>query len=206
MARSIKVKRNTQIDIPEDIEGCRMVSLNNGKTHWTKIQNNVLPNTYYRVNVGDEESLRAMVTIMPDGLKVAWDTCGKCKTHVKHCHCPSGAYPSASIGWIRATYDINYPTERVVDYSMYNDPYKRLSGGGLDIRKEGVVRKPTDSKQYVPVKRSSQIDIPISKGNEKELTVKEIENLDFAKLGKEATKQANRTVRRTRSVIKGGKR
>lgn len=206
MARSIKVKRNTKIDIPEDIEGCRMVPLNKGKKHWTKIQDNVLPNTYYRVNVGDEESLRAMVTVMPDGLKAAWDSCGKCKIHIKHCICSSGAYPSPSIGWMRATYDINYPTERVVDYSMYNDPYKKLSGGGVDRWKEGVGNKPTDSKPYVPVKRSTQIDIPTVKGNEKELTVKDIENLDFAKLGKEATKQANRTVRRTRSVIKGGKR
>jgi len=206
VARSIKVKRDIQNDISKDIEGCLIVPLDKRKKHWKKIQDNVLPNTYYKVNIGDEESLRAMVTVMPDGLKVAWDSCGKCRAHIKHCRCLSGVYHPSSIGWIRATYDINYPTERVMDYSKYNDPYKRLSSGGLDRSKESTVYKTTESKPTVPVKHSTKVDTPIVKGNQKELTAKEIENLDFAELGQEAKKQANRTVRRTRSVIKGGRR
>ena len=204
MARKIVKSKSTSI--PEDIEGCRLVPLDKGKPHFTKIQDNVLPNTYYRVPIDDEDRLRAMVTIMPDGTRVAWDTCGKCKAHIAHCSCASGAYHPASIGWIRATVDINYPTEKVTDYSKYNDPYKRLSGGGVDSWAEGLGRKPNDSASYKPVTRKQQVEVAVVKSNQPELSVRDIENLDLEKLGQEATKQAKRTVRRARSVIKGGRR
>lgn len=203
MAR--KIVRSKEITIPEDIEGCRLVPLSKGKPHFTKIQDNVLPNTYYRVPINDENQLRAMVTIMPDGSRIAWDNCGKCKTHILYCKCPSGAYHPSSIGWIRATCDINFPTEKVTDYSMYNDPYKRLSGGGIDPWKEGIGRKPTDSKSYKPVTRNQVAEIPVVKSSSPELSVRDIENLDLEKLGQEAKKQAKRTIRRARSVINGGK-
>lgn len=203
MAR--KILRTKSQEIPEDIEGCRLIPLDKGKPHFTKIQDNVLPNTYYRVEIDDEDRLRAMVTIMPTGLRVAWDNCGKCKQHISHCKCSSGAYHPSSIGWIRATYDVNYPTEGVTDYSRYNDPYKKLSGGGVDIWKETLGVKPTDSRPYKSVPRVKAVTPEPTDPNSKELSVKDIENLDLAALGKEATKQAKRNIRRVRNVIKGGK-
>jgi hypothetical protein len=209
VARTIKIKKN---DIPKDIEGCRLIPLDKGKPHFPKAQDNVLPNTYYRVPNDDENRLRCFVTVMPDGNRIAWDTCGKCKTHVSHCSCPSGVYHPSSIGWIRATCDVNYPTERVTDYSKYNDPYKRYSGEGVDRWAESVGRKPTDPKSYKAVTRKQDAEVPVVKSEVPvvksegpELTLAEIENIDLAELGKQATKQAKRTVRRARSVIKGGK-
>jgi len=121
----IKVKRQaTPVDRFPD---CVLVPVSKRKPHYPLVQSNVLPNTYYRV-VKDEDRVRTMVTVMPDGLMVAWDSCAKCHRHHTQCECKTGIYHSASIGWIRATYDVNYPTERVSNYSMYHDPYMRLEG------------------------------------------------------------------------------
>jgi hypothetical protein len=201
-----KIVRSKETSIPEDIEGCRLIPLDKGKSHFPKVQDNILPNTYYRVPDSDENRLRCFVTVMPDGNLIAWDTCGKCKTHVSNCSCSSGVYHPASIGWIRATCDINFPTEKVTDYSKYNDPYKRFSGGGVDTWQESVGRKPTDPKSYKAVTRKQDSEVAVAKSNGPELTVAEIENIDLVELGKQASKQAKRTVRRARSVIKGGKR
>lgn len=46
------------------------------------------PETFYRY---DEKKRRieCMVTMMPDGLTVAWDVCGTCAHHVRICTCPA---------------------------------------------------------------------------------------------------------------------
>lgn len=190
MARVVRTKK-----APKDkVEGCRLIPLDSGKPHFPQVQDNVLPNTYFRIPEDDPDRLRALVTIMPDGCHVAWDSCGKCHRHVTQCGCKSGIYHPASIGWIRATNDINFPTERVQDYSRYFDPYKRYSGGSYD---------PDEVTGKLPMYTPPQPKKPRKKKDE--ISIEEIENLDLAKLGKEASKQAKRNVRSVRSKIKRGK-
>lgn len=191
MARVVRSKKST----PKDrVEGCRLVPLSDALAHFPKVQDNVLPNTYFRVPENEPDRLRAFVTIMPDGTHIAWDSCGKCHQHVSMCACKSGIYHPSSIGWIRATCDINYPTEKVTDYSQYFDPYKKLQGKGYD---------PNEVTGRLPYYSKPEPKKPRKKQNE--ISIEEIENLDLAKLGKEASKQAKRSVRRVRSAIKGGK-
>lgn len=200
-----KIVRSASVEIPKDIDGCHLVAITEGKKHFPKVQDNVLPNTYYRIQDDKPEYLRALVTVMPDGLRAAWDNCGKCMKHVSGCICLSGVYPPRVIGWMRATYDINYPTEKVSDYSKYNDPYKKLVGAKMDAWTEGIRTKPTESDKPQPVKRKSVDNFAQVKSNSPDLTVSDIQNLDLEKLSKEANKQAKRTIRRARSIIKGVK-
>lgn len=204
MTKTIKVKRSE--NVKDRIEGCVLVPVKNRKDHYPAVASNILPNTYYRV-VEDEDRVRAMVTIMPDGLNVAWDTCARCYQHIVRCSCKAGVYHSRSIAWIRATNDVNYPTERVTDYSMYYDPWQRKTDNPIDrTLDDGIGRSPASDiskpkKATASVTQKVTTSAPVEGG----LTAKEIENIDMAELHKAASKQAKRTVRRARSVIKGGK-
>lgn len=194
MSRSIKIVKSNPI--PKDIEGCLLIPLDKAKPSFPKIQSNVLETTYYRVRESDQENVIAMLTVMPDDGRVGWDRCGKCLEHIRLCNCATGIYHPQSIGWIRATYDINYPTERVKDYSNYYDPYMRLTDTPIPIRLMG-------NSPSTPQKNKSN---PVAKKKAVEISVSEIENIDFAELGKQATKQAKTNVRRARSIIRGAKR
>lgn len=212
MKKVIKVKRQA---VPADsIEGCVLVPLNQRKPHYPLVQSNVLPNTYYRV-VKDEDRVRALVTVMPDGSKVAWDSCAKCYGHVTLCACKDGMYHSRSISWIRATCDVNYPSERVTDYSMYYDPFMRKEGR-TDIR-VSIGRSPADVPSSTPRRKSKAVDPeplpPVKEAKVKPrkakpgLTDADIENLDMAALNKAAAEQAKDVTRKVRrTIVRGGKK
>lgn len=201
MARTIKIKKAQ--GIPEDIEGCRLVPIDQGKPHFPKVQDNVLANTYYRVPIDDEDRLRAMVTVMPDGLRAAWDTCGKCHGHISQCRCKSGVYHPSSIGWMRATFEHpEWPDKKILDYSEFFDPFKRREGNELPRWDEVPGSRMKVDSPKPKAKPKVQPQAPVEDGG---LTVKDIENIDMAELNKQAKSQAKRTIRRTRSILRGGK-
>lgn len=207
------VKTKPRQAVPADsIEGCVLVPLDKRKPHYPKVQTNVLPNTYYRV-VKDEDRVRSMVTVMPDGLRVAWDSCAKCYGHITLCACKDGMYHSRSIGWIRATYDIKYPSERVTDYSMYYDPFMRKEGR-TDLR-VAIGRSPADVPSSTPRRKPKAVIDPDplppvkpakAKTGKPGLTDADIENIDMAALNKAAANQASAVTRKVRRTIRGGKK
>lgn len=200
MAKSVKVKAVKQTPIEDRIEGCVLVPVSQAKSHYPRAADGVLDNTYYRV-IKDTDTVRAFVTIMPDGNRVAWDSCAKCYQHIRNCPCKEGAYHSRSIAWIRATCDLNYPSERVTDYSMYYDPWGRNSGKPIDrIAAFG------NAVTSAPSKRKKVSTPAVVEDDPNALSAADIKNLDMSALHEEAKKQAKRSVRRARSVIRGGKK
>lgn len=200
MTKTVKIKRSTTTtDAPTDrIEGCILVPLSDRKDNYPLVDSRVLPNTYYRV-VKDEDRVRALVTVMPDGTMVAWDSCARCYGWLHNCRCKTGLYHSRSIAWIRATCDIKYPTEKVTDYSQYYDPWARRTSNPIDSTDVAVGRSPAaDIKPSTPKRKVAAVSTPTDDG----ISVADIANID---LDAAARKQAKRTVRRARSVIKGGK-
>ena len=195
MKKVIRVKR-TRVD--DTVEGCVLVPVTGGKAHYPKVQSNVLLRTYYRVVV-DDDRVRAMVTILPDSTRVAWDSCGKCHNHITICQCTYGVYHPQSIGWMRATCDIaDYPNTRVTDYSMYYDPYMRSEGRQAEVRagtKMGVDLPPNPAP-----KRKRQKPAPETPA----LSVEDIESMDTEFLNREAKKMAKAATRKVRRTI--GKR
>jgi hypothetical protein len=68
-----------------NMPGRILVTLNRQHASLPKVRN-APAETFYRYN----ERLRrveCMVTMMPNGLYVAWDTCGACATHIRACGC-----------------------------------------------------------------------------------------------------------------------
>ena len=210
MKKVVKVARRQNIPA-DNIEGCVLVPLTQRKSHYPLVQSNVLSNTYYRV-VKDEDRVRALVTVMPDGLKVAWDSCAKCHGYITLCACKDGMYHTRSIGWIRATYDVQYPSERVTDYSMYYDPFMRKQGR-TDMR-VAIGRSPADFPSSAPRRKAKAVDPeplpPVKKTKVKAstgLTDADIDNLDMAALNKAAVEQAKDVTRKVRrTIVRGGKK
>ena len=190
MSRNLKIRR-TVSDVIDTVVGCRLVPIGNRKSHYVSVQSNVLADTFYRVTEATD-TVRALVTIMPSGLRVAWDTCGKCHHHVAQCACKSGVYHPASIGWIRATCDQD-SYQRITDYSMFNDPYMKLTGDETSMRDE----VPT---MMVASKKPSPIVPAKSKPS---ISASDIENMDIRVLDSLAKKQAGKSIRRANSIIRG---
>lgn len=83
--RTLKVEKDL-IPITTDVEGAPVVDLENA-----------LPHTYYRRRNDD---LYVFLTIMPDGLYVGWDSCGRCSLYVSICRCDRGIIPPKSVSYI----------------------------------------------------------------------------------------------------------
>ena len=185
MARTLTVK------VPKDrLSDCVLVPLYRRKARFPVAQENVLPNTYYRVQKSAPNRVRAMVTIMPDGLHVAWTSCSKCKNPVQQCSCATGFYHPASIGWIRATYDHHdWPERSIMDYSEYYDPF---------MKREATPSTDTGRYTYQPPPART----PTKQKAADSITVEEVEAIDMAVLQKEAEKTAKKTTRAVRKVTK----
>jgi hypothetical protein len=57
-----------------------------------------IPMTAYRVELTGK--VRCLVTTMPDGLRLAWDTCGGCKNYFMLCRCRDGVRTNRAIEYI----------------------------------------------------------------------------------------------------------
>jgi hypothetical protein len=208
---AVKIKRNPK-PVPQDIDGCVLVPLAKRQEDWPSTQAGLIANTFYRID-SSTKKLRCMVTVMPDGLRLAWDSCGKCHEHVIRCKCRSGIYHCSSVGFIRATYDHDdWPGVRITDYTAYFDPFGRRSGKGVERSDVVVWNRPlpappkpptatTEARRATQKRRRDERD-----GVDTGLTVKQIEDISMAALQKtvqaqvaEQTKQVRRIIKRKRT-------
>jgi len=72
-----------------DMPGHVLVPVDKGVPGLPKVNYSVPATSFFRV---DQRSNRpvAIVTVTPDGLPVAWDTCGQCGTTIRNCACHGG--------------------------------------------------------------------------------------------------------------------
>lgn len=201
MAKTIKIKTTSVRTILKDrVEGFILVPLTQPEPHYPRVQSNVMPNTYYRVNAKTGKC-RAFVTVMPDDHRVAWDTCSKCHTHVTVCECNSGVYHPSSIAFIRATFDHpDWPTVRFVGYSEYFDPY--MKAGKPDVPRERVAITASAPKKHRRQNAREAANAAITEKEAFGLTAADIENIDMAKVNAQAEKSATGLVRKVRAKIK----
>lgn len=201
----VRIKRSKPT-APKDIDGHRLIPVSKPQDGWPRLQDGVLPQTYFRVT--DAGELVCMVTVMPDGLRAAWASCAKCHDHFLLCKCRSGLYHPSSIGWMRATYDHpEWPNVRIADYSTYYDPWGRKNGKAYDRTEVTVFARPVSSeskpvssrvqarkaKQRVERDKRDQVD---------GLTAQQIESIDMAEVQKAAEAQAAAATKQVRRVIR----
>jgi hypothetical protein len=189
MPTGIKKKVIVKSAVPKDkVAGCKLIPLHRKRAKFPTAQDNILAGTYYRVEESKPDTLVSMVTIMPDGLYVAWASCAKCRQHVRYCECRTGFYHPASVGWIRATYEHDdWPAHRIMDYKEFYDPFMRREKSASDDAEPFTYRPPVTKPAPKPKKT-------------KTMTAEEIEAIDMAELQKVAVKEATKTTRKVRSI------
>lgn len=148
------------------------------------------PETFYRYNE-KRQRVECLVTMMPGGLLVAWDSCGQCAAHIRACTC-SAITPSRSIihlyevatgePFTKPTYAAPTPTfvprERPVLPQLHRTPLvKETSKPKLEKEKPSVVlTKDTSLSDFdsVAVKHStsglSKLMSSLQKANKAKLT------------------------------------
>lgn len=88
--------------VKDMIPGYGLVSLEEAKRNgkFPKIDESMIPpDTYFRVSKNELRS-RCLVTVMPNSLLVAWDTCGLCHSYYNLCRCHAGISADRAIEWI----------------------------------------------------------------------------------------------------------
>jgi hypothetical protein len=164
----------------------------------------LLPHTVFRI---DKETGKCvgMLTVMPDGVNVAWDMCGGCSQHVSMCTCRGGVVQGKGVEHIYITslarqegVDLGHPTDvtqheftkrgvywyapKTTQPAWSSEPGwkpKNSSGGGQAAK---TLAKPS-AGHAKPEKRllSKSKKAGKSKG-----PVADVENLSMTKLNKDA--------------------
>ena len=99
----VKVGRTKVLfDADPRIKGAYLVPLDKAfDVVGIKVSPRVLPDTVVRVRNGEDDGI-GLVTTMQDGVRVGWDTCGRCIQHVVNCTCKDGIYHPSSVAWVRS--------------------------------------------------------------------------------------------------------
>lgn len=80
-----------------NIKKMTLIAPDDAPSYFPKIDPKCVPGTYFRM---DGDVLNSLVTVMPDGVHVAWTSCGRCLGTPKSCVCKSGMVHSRGIEWI----------------------------------------------------------------------------------------------------------
>lgn len=152
-----KIKRSKSWVADPRHDGWWQVPVSDARNSWPKVDARVLDNTFYRYS-DSQNRVVGFVTIMPDGLTVGWDTCGRCKQYFSHCTCKSGIYHPKTIGWMLhvATRPPDQQQTIAGSYDVFFDPWNEYDEKGIKKTsgKKGFVPapKPTIAPFIPPVK------------------------------------------------------
>ena len=99
--------------------------------------------TYYRYDK-KLKKVRCLVTVMPDGLRVAWDTCRYCSRYFSSCSCKAGIQACRSIEYIYDSIDAHMKKE---EWTVHHRNYR-----GSLTRAEREQRAAAPQKFVMPVR------------------------------------------------------
>lgn len=180
---------------------------------------NFMDATYYRFNP-TTKMVEALVTVMPNGLSVAWDICRGCSRLFVQCSCRAGVQVCRSVEWIwdqtkadmaREDWTINHPmyygslTKAAKDRRGERIPeWERNRSRGTVIRPSKALKPAgVGTKALVPLKTPQKPAQPQS--GRKPLVPKveqvDLTTLDMAAINKAAAVQATDLISKTREVL-----
>lgn len=111
----------------------------------------VPPETFYRYNE-KRQRVECLVTVMPDGLEVAWDTCGQCAFHIRACKCRA-IKPGRSV--VRL-YEL--ATGETFQKPVYTDDHKPSFVRSKPLTKEAPkLEKVSPVKKPVPLTKDTSL-------------------------------------------------
>lgn len=111
-----------------NISSMHLVDPEDAPKGYPKLDPRIVPGTKFRVTPDDE--LDSLVTVMPDGVHVAWTTCTKCLQWFTSCDCRAGVLHTQGIEWI-------YVRSMIAKEGTYSSG-DRINVDSLDVRKHGL--------------------------------------------------------------------
>ena len=168
---------------------------------WVKLSN-PLPNTYYRVD-NDEYTVKCLVTILPDGWHIAWDTCSACSNHMKQCKCASGITQPRTVTYFysKAMNQV-HGTPMISTHELYGRP--KPTGGELAINRVSHrnIKPPVTTILPTRLRNKTKFDEAMEEG----LSVSDIDNLDLGELNKTAETLATTGTNKVRKLTRKSKK
>lgn len=157
----------------------------------------------------------ALVTVMPDGVNVAWASCAICMNHVDRCICKNGIMMTKGIEWIyiRALMNMDgHPTEghanaqssEVTSRALYwykgKETGRTFSGAGTVIKPRQV------STSTKPATKPAETRSAPSKRLAKKVQHTPEPDINLSKLNKDAAKRSDDLTAEVTKALGGGKK
>lgn len=137
-------------------------------------------------------SFVSMMSVMPDGTRVAWSNCGRCSQHVGNCQCRDGVAAPRSVEYC---YDRSVAALEHEEWSHKHPNYygSLLSNQRRTNKRDRVPVMPTMPNHTIKAKPWEEIDIP-PKGKTPNKPLKKLakEATDAGAMQSTATKMAER--------------
>lgn len=148
---------------------------------------------HYRF-VPKTKEVECMVTVMPDGVRLAWDICGACARYFTICICMAGVTPPGQVGWMRAVTDRWMAGESLADTAHASQPSTAVDAGDRAL----VRPKATKVRQKASQGRAgASVPAPTTQKAQKKINKADtmvdgidLSNIDMGALNKAATEQA----------------
>lgn len=214
MPKGYKWKTLKTVDLVEGGVKLHRVDPTNMPKEFPVVHPKLAPNTVFRINK-ETGKCHGMVTVMPDGVNVAWDVCGGCNQHVSICTCRNGIIHGKGVEHIYISslarsdgVDLGHPidvtqhefTQRAIyhyaqrqskapSWSRTEGDWKPSNGGTAPERPKRLTKaaeRPTEPQKRLLKKPA--------KGGKTKGPVADVENLSISKLNKDAKGQSESAV------------
>lgn len=211
--RKVTVKKEWKNDLT--FADTKRVPTDQQQDGWPKVDSRVLPGTFYRYNTSSNR-VTSLVTIMPSGLVIGWDSCGRCKQYFRYCSCKAGIYHPRSVGSIRGSEDRPGDSGPTIagSYVKFYDPYQEYNELGIkkslaNQQQQVLSKTPVtipfakpDTKSTPPPKRRNVLG-GVKRPATVTSDVPEIDIKDKAAVDKAAIKSSKAKIAAVRKQLKG---
>lgn len=184
--------------------------------------NPIVPdNTVWRMNTLTGKT-NALVTVMPDGVNVAWASCAICMNHVDRCICKNGIVMPKSIEWIYIRSKMSMdgiPTEgrsnaQASDVTARALYWYKTKESGRTFSSSSAARTPVQTRtpastRPAATKAAEQPSVAprrLSKSKGKAAPAVDVSNLDMSKLNKDAASRSKDMTAEVTKALGGGKK
>ena len=187
--------------VDKDFPDYTLYPVDEADAKWVKL-NNPLPKTYYRVD-NEKNTVKCLVTILPDGWHIAWDTCSLCCNYMTICKCSSGITQPRTV-----TYFYSKAMNKIHGVPMISthELYGREKTTGGDFAINNIshrnIKPPVTTILKTRLRNKTKFDEAMEEG----LSVSDIDNLDLGELNKTAKKVATTGTNKVRKITRKSKK
>ena len=168
---------------------------------WVKL-NNPLPETYYRVD-NEKNTVKCLVTILPDGWHIAWDTCSACSNYMTICKCSSGITQPRTVTYFYSkAMNKVHGVPMISTHELYGREKPTDGNFAINNISHRNIKPPVTTILPTRLRNKTKFDEAMEEG----LSVSDIDNLDLGELNKTAETLATAGTNKIRKITRKSKK